>query len=193
MFSNHVGFDMNTGSRPRVAQSGVSQRVLDQRQLHAARLDVVDGETYAVHRYRAVQNEQRLEGRRNREIDNGSVTVALDGSDCADAVDVALDDVSAETIADPHRSFEVDPGSLLPITDRGSLERRSDGGRGEPPGSELANGETRAVDGDALASGEVRKWRTDAKLARGIRLPRVLDFADLFDQSGEHFYASRSA
>src|SRR6185503_16101468 len=105
MFSNHVGFDMNTGSRPRVAQSGVSQRVLDQRQLHAARLDVVDGETYAVHCYRAVQNEQRLEGGRNREIDDGGVAFALDGGYGADAVDVALNDVPAEAITGAHRSF----------------------------------------------------------------------------------------
>jgi len=49
------------------------------------------------------------------------------------------------------------------------------------------------VDMTALPRGEVSKRSTDAKLAPGIRLPRVLDFADLLNQSGEHCYASRTA
>ena len=54
-----------------------------------------------------------------------------------------------------HRALEIHPAPNAPVADRRALERRVNGGDREPAVAVLAHGETRAVERDALAVGEI--------------------------------------
>src|SRR6185369_612141 len=96
-------------------------------------------------------------------------------------IDVTLDDVAAEAIARTQRTFEVHARPLLPLTDRRSIEGRCHGRCGEPVIAMFTNGETRAVDRDALAIHQIVESRADAQLAPSIGLPNADDLPDFFD------------
>ena len=106
--------------------------------------------------------------------------------DDSDAVDVPLNDVASQPVVGPHRTLEIYSNARAPIADRGALESRSNCSGFEPAVAELANGETRAIHGDALTILQIAERSANAKLAPGISLPHAFHFAYLLDQSGEH-------
>ena len=109
-----------------------------------------------------MQDEQRLERRRKRDVDELCVTLALNSRHNTHTIDVSLHDVATQSIAGAQRSFQVDFRSFLPVADGGALERRGDGRRVEPVGAEFTDRQARAIDGDALPSREIVERRADA-------------------------------
>ena len=92
-----------------VAERGVRQRVLDERQLkNPRRGERVHGEADAVDRDGAVRHHQWLEVVGERERRRAARRrAAATRSHGADAIDVSLHDVSAEAIAEAQRALQV--------------------------------------------------------------------------------------
>src|SRR5947208_10512 len=139
MFSDDVRLDVNPRAGPQLAQSRLSQCVLDQRDLQAARLEIVDGETDAIDGNGSVEYKKLRERRWNRDVDKHCITFALDCDHGPHTIDVPLNDVPAQPIAGAQRTLEIHSGSLLPLPDHGPLERGGHGGRFEPPAGEFTD------------------------------------------------------
>src|SRR4051812_11243737 len=99
---------------------------------------------------------------------------------------MALDDMPAEPVARLERALEIEARPLGPVADSSALEGGRDGRCLEPARSEITDGQTGPVDGDALAAGEVIERCGDAQLASGIGLPHAFHLAHLLDQPREH-------
>src|SRR5205823_14974556 len=95
MFSDDIGLYMHLGPGPEMAQVRAAQSVLDQRDLDAPWLQVVDGEAHAIDCDGPMQNEERLERTGNREIDENDGTIALNRHYRAPENDVTFTDISA--------------------------------------------------------------------------------------------------
>ena len=108
-----------------------------------------------------MQNEERLERTGNREIDEKRVTIALKRRHSAHAIDVSLHDMSAKSIVGAERTLQIDTSSLLPVANGGPFEGGGDGSCFEPAVAELADGQTGAVDGDALSCREIVERRAN--------------------------------
>jgi hypothetical protein len=155
----------------------VRQGVLDKGNLKTARLEVVDRQADAIQCNRPVKHEQRLERAGDRDVHQLRIPVPTDGGDDAHAVDVSLDDVTAQSVVGSQGALEVDAGALLPVADRRALESRGDGRRLEPSFAEFPDGEAGAVYGNALSisrsSNEARgSSRPASSAARSTSLTR---------------------
>lgn len=109
--------------------------------------------------------------------------------DRAGAVDVALDDVSAEAVADGHGTFEVDAGADGEGTEAGAFQGLRHDVGGEFVALVVDDGETDPVHGDGVAVPRALRDDGSAQTEAG-GLVEILDGGDLtqlFDDSGEHF------
>ena len=102
------------------------------------------------------------------------------------AIDMALDDVAAKAVARTHGALEVHPLAGGPRADVRDREGRHDRGRGEGARRGVANGETDAVDRDALSRTQVVVPAPDAQLAPRFRTRDAIDGADVVNESCEH-------
>ncbi len=118
MFSNDIRLHVYTRSRLQVAQSRMTQGVLDQRKLQTARLELVHRETDAIDGDGSMQREERLNRWRKRDVDQQRIASPLNGCDNTHAINVALYYVSAESVAGPERTLDIDPRSLLSVANR---------------------------------------------------------------------------
>jgi len=78
MFSDDIGLYLDPRTGLQVPQVRMPQRVLYQRHLQAAWLEIIDGETHAVDGDRPVKDKKWLESGRNRDVDELRVTFAAD-------------------------------------------------------------------------------------------------------------------
>ena len=76
---------------------------------HVLRRQGVDGEADPVDGDRAVRHEEGGELRRHGDVDEAGVARLLDTLHLPDSVDVALDEVPAQPVAEPERPLQVDP------------------------------------------------------------------------------------
>ena len=130
---------------------------------------------------------QDLGGRGDLDRDR-AVGLRRAGADGADRVDVALHEVAAEPVGEPHRAFEVHAVADRQRADRGAGERLGDGIRGEAPLAQRHHGEAAAVHRDRRAELGVVEHRGGRELqARAVldRLDRA-HRAQLLDDPREH-------
>lgn len=102
-------------------------------------------------------------------------------------VDVALDDVAVEPIAEPHAAFEVHAGARLPGAQGGQSEGFCDGRHGPCSGFEGNGGEADAVVGNALVYADLVR---EAPFHREMHICALLTHsahrAYSFDDSRKH-------
>src|SRR6476469_6462656 len=166
IFADHVAFDVNVLALAERAEGRVRERVLDERELHdVGRGQLVHREAHAVDGERSVRDHELRESVRKRECDEARIAARLDLSDGGDAIDVAEDEVPAEPPPGEHRALEIHATAAFPLADGGALERRGDGGYGEPVRPALADGETGTIERDALAIGEIVVATAHAQIA----------------------------
>lgn len=110
------------------------------------------------------------------------------GEDGSGLVDVALDEVAAESGSDGEGAFEIDGGAVLEGAEIGDVEGLAEEVERDGVGGGVDDGEAAAVDSDAFAEGELG-CEGDA----GEREPRAAegggegsDFGGGFDDAGEH-------
>src|SRR5215831_4750198 len=92
----------------------------------------------------------------------------------------------AQPVADAQGSLEIDPRTGAPGAHRRAVKRRRHGRGGEPLWTMLANRETRAIHGDALARREIRVAALDPKFTARVRRRDSRNPSDVVDQAGEH-------
>jgi hypothetical protein len=105
------------------------------------------------------------QARRQSKVNQARISLLPNVFNGRDAVYVALHEVTAEPVANLEGALEVHSTTDTPITHRRTPERRLDGGDGEPPVAVRQHGQARAIDGDALAVGQVAVPTFDAQLA----------------------------
>jgi len=118
---------------------------------------------------------------RQSKVDEQSVVALTNVYDGRDSIDVPLDEMTAEPVPGAKSAFQIHSPALGPITDRCSIQRRCDGSDCEPIRPEFANSEARAVDGDALAQGEIGIVAFDAELSARGRFRDARNDSDFFD------------
>src|ERR671910_2051963 len=120
--------------------------------------------------------------------------------DLADPVDVALHDVAAEAVEQPHGPLEVDPVAGGPVADRGAGGGLGRDVRLPPAGAHLDDGQATAVDGDRVADlgvlEDVDGRDAQAEATGGRDVTRAVgpgvggaqgrDLAELLDDPSEH-------
>src|ERR1019366_7748871 len=108
--------------------------------------------------------------------------------DAANAVDVALHEVTAQLLHRRQRAFEIDARAGFQFAETGAAQRLAGKIGGESASRNIDRGETAAVDGDAArfrkAVGERPAIHTEAR-AMIIAVER-LDGANMFNESGKH-------
>src|SRR5262249_58050866 len=119
-------------------------------------------------------------------VEETRVARRSDRLDRGNPVHMALDEMSAQSITYAERTLEVHTGAGVPSADRRAVERRGHRGYGKPLRTVLANRETGAVHGDALAGRHVAVPALDAELAPRVGGRHAGDAPDVVDQAGEH-------
>src|SRR5829696_7163704 len=184
---DHVRLDVHAVASAKRAERGVGPGVLDERQLkNPGSGERVHGQADTVDGDRAVGHHQRLQLVGQPQADQQGVVAPAHLLDDAHRVDVALHQVPAQPVAEPHCALEVDPAPGVPGADRRTLYFGEYGDHREPSRAVVAHREARAVHRDALAGCEPEVPRQDAQLAPRLRTLDTLDDADVVNQPGEH-------
>src|SRR2546422_7999 len=89
--------------------------------------------------------------RRHCEIDQSCVPCIHHPRDGGHAVHMTLDDMTAHQVGGAHCAFQIDAAALLPLPDQGAPERCLHRVNGKPAFPNPLDGQTGAVDRDALA------------------------------------------
>src|SRR5690242_4287940 len=103
-----VGLEVDAVAGPTCAEGRFRERMRDERDGEGRALAGEDGEAHAVDCDRALLDEVAREAAWRLELVELPIGVGADRSQPADAVDVPLDEVTAEPIADAERALEVD-------------------------------------------------------------------------------------
>ena len=150
--------------------------------------DLDDGEADAVDGDRALVDEVLRELGRQGDLDDLPVLGGLASYDVADAVDVALHDVTAEALLGGDGSLEVDPVAGVDLVERRLVERLLHHVGGPGTALDRDDGQAAAVDRDRVAEagavehgvgGDGETDRVGEVVDRG-------DGAELLDDAGEH-------
>src|SRR5262245_21270763 len=124
---------MDTIAGGEAPERGVAQRIFNQRQLQRARRgQVVDREADPIHGDRTMLYHKLGEPVGQSKVDEERIALPTHAFDGRDAVDVALDKVSAQAIPYTKCALEVHTVPGAPITDRGATKRRHHRRYGEP-------------------------------------------------------------
>ncbi len=143
VFRQHVHLDVDRRAGRLVAERRDGRGVGDHRDAERVVDEIEGGEADAVDRDRSLLDQVAVEVDRDADAQVGR---RID--DLADGVDVAEHEMSAEAIAERHRSLEVDDVSRHEATDHRAGQRlAADVGR-PPPVADLDDGEAAAVDRD---------------------------------------------
>src|SRR5262245_24608438 len=152
-----VGLEVDPVARHQLGERRLLQRVRDERRAEPSVLTAEDREAHAVDGYRALLHEIRPDRLRRAEAVEDPLAVGRDGVETAGPVDMAEHHVSAESIAEAQRALEVDARPPPERADRGAPQRLGRDVDGEVPAVARGDGETGAVDGDALAQRQLRE------------------------------------
>src|SRR3989475_9530694 len=168
-------------------------RERDQRDLHEIFPgQVVDGETHAVHRNRAVRNRHLPHRVGHAQVVHPGVPMPLDPLHHRDPVHVPLDDVAAQPIRRPQRALQIHRPSGAILGEQRPALRGLDHVDLKATLHHALHGETGAVHGDALTLLEALERRTESERQPGFpcpvsRFPRCLrDVPYGADDSGKH-------
>ena len=123
VLGEHVGLEVHGVARAERRERRLRERVRDQRDLEHVVAECRDGQGDAFDRDRALLDAiaKELLGRLDRQPH--AVALGLERADPADAVDMALDVVSAERLARPERGLEIDGGARDEPAERRARER----------------------------------------------------------------------
>jgi 3,4-dihydroxy-2-butanone 4-phosphate synthase len=184
-----VDLDVDPGAGRLAAERGGGDRVRDQRDVDRLAIDPVHGQADAVERDRALVDGVARHRVRQREREADVAALVVPRADDADAVDVALDEVTTEAIADADGALEAHAGADAELAEGRPRQGLGAGDRVEARRAGERHGQAHAVDRDRLA---------DRELARVDRLgPDPQDEAvatalegdhdpDVLDQASEH-------
>src|SRR5690606_3349533 len=111
-----------------------------------------------------------------------------EGEDGADAVDVALDEVAAEALAEGERALQIDAAAGPERAERGEGERRGDGLDGEAGVVAFDDGLAGAVDGDGVAGarGRGHEGGLDFGAAPGLERLGRTNLPDFLAEARDH-------
>src|SRR6267143_3841210 len=145
-----------------------------ERHLHnAGPRNGVHRQTHTVDRDGAVQNRHGGNIHRHCDIDQSGVSCINYAGDCGYTVYMPLDDMTAHQIGRAHGTFQVDAAALLPLSDQRAPERCLHGVQGKPALHNLLDGQTGAIDGDALALLHAFVGRLDTEFHAVVQRDRV--------------------
>ncbi len=196
VLGQHVGLDVHPVAGPERPERGDGQGVRDEHDREAVGRDVDQGQAHAVDGDRALRDHQRGPGRVDREGEELPLALGPALAEVGRGVDVPLDEVAAEAVADAERPLQVHRGRRRACSPRFVRSRVS--GPAWTSNALALGGDDRqaaAVDRDALADrqrrrpGPARPGERQAT-ARAL-LVDPLDPPQRLDQSREHADLSR--
>src|ERR1700755_2459325 len=85
----------------------------------AVALDLVYRERNTVHRNRPLRSDKACEFGRRLEHEAHAAALRSHRDDPAHAVDMAIDQMTAQFVTNPERQFEVDAGTFAPVAEMG--------------------------------------------------------------------------
>jgi hypothetical protein len=187
ILSNHVGFNMHAIANFQIAECGMMESVVDDRQLeHPFTRQLIDGETHTINTHGPVWDHELEEIERKLDVNQDGVVLSANRANGTNIVYMPLYNVSPQTIAGTQRSFQIDPATHDPVGERRAAQSGHDRRGGEPSGAELANREASAIQRDALARDEIIVFAMHAKLEPRVRGRDLLDGPNVVNQSGKH-------
>ncbi len=155
-------------------------------------VDRRDGQRDAVDRDRALLDDVAQQFGRGVEGDDPGEAVLAGRAHHRHAVDVALDEVTAETIGGAQRQLEVHVRALADLGQRGAPQRLVHDVGGERAVDDLRRGQADAVDGHRVAELQLVGKRSLYVQTHAVR--RGVDGSDrsqVGDEPGEHAHHSR--
>ena len=114
------------------------------------------------------------------------VIALLDRTDGRNSIDVSLNQMSSQPIAESQCTLEIYATANAPFGDRRSPERGIDRADREPSVAVCEHGETRTVHGDAFTVRQTVVAAHHAEFATDGRFGDRLHSPDIVDQSGKH-------
>lgn len=150
IFPDDIGFQIDDSARMLIHEGRIGHGMGNDGNGKLAVADGYNSQADTVDGNRAFFDDERLHILGNGDGDDPGNPVGGDAGDMADAVDVAADNVAAQTAADLHGPFEVDFRSALD-----GAERRAAHGFMHDVGRKgrirhIRNGQADAVDGNAV-------------------------------------------
>src|SRR5690606_35875730 len=155
---------------------------------HVGSRERLDREAHAIDTDRAVQYRDLGDGLRQADVQEDVLALRINGEDGAEPVDVALDEVAAETVAERQRPLEVDAAAGRERPERGDRERGRDGDDGEAGVIEVDDGLAGAVDGNGVAVAQALEHAPglDLEAEPGLERLGAAHASDFLDDPGEH-------
>src|SRR6266700_3824508 len=183
---------MNTIARCELPQGGVRARERNQRHLHhAAPRQGVHRQTHAIDGDRPVQHRRFHDVARHANVDQQRVPVRCYAFHGSEAVDVPLDKMPTQSIADPERTLQIHAPALPPFSDQRASQGGLDGVYGEPTLDDPFYGEASAVHRDALAPLQRLVGRLDTQLHAAVHGDGIHTSHGIYD-SGKHSRRSKT-
>src|SRR5690606_20769736 len=128
----------------------------------------------------------------NADADAAAVAIRRHRVHKTQSIDMTVDEMTAQLVADPERKFEVDARALFPLS-KGRAEERFGHGLHRPPRTagtfaELHECQASAgvLDRGAHLQGRHRVLALDGETANAVRVFELGDTPDVRDQSGKH-------
>src|SRR3954453_23206770 len=182
-----VDLEVDGSPLPRRAERRALEGLRDQRDREPVLADLRDGQRDPVDGDRALLHD--VAQQRGLGVDDHDAREALlaDLAHDAESVDVALDDVAAETVGGPQRRLEVDPRVRLHAPERRAPQRLVHHvGAEQLAAAHPHGGQADAVDRDGVALAQLagqRRAHGQAHAVAGLVDP--VDGAEVLDEAGE--------
>src|SRR5436190_14001560 len=184
----HVDFQIDGSPRRRSAQGRPLQRLGDERHREPVVAEVGDGQRDAVDGDRTLLDDVAQQRRLGVDDDDPREPLVTHLAHHGEAVDVPLDDVSAQAVGGPQRQLEVDGAVRLERAERRAPQRLvHDVGAEELAAAQADGGQADTVDGDRVALAQLAgERRVDAEPHPVARLVDAVDGPEVLNQTGEH-------
>src|SRR5690606_33214335 len=182
-----VHLEIHVRSLPGLAEGRGREGVRDDVDAEAVVVDLVHRQRDAVESDRALGRDGARIGGGKLDEEAHAVALGTAPDDARDRIDVALDDVAAELVAERERALEIDARAGAPGAERRARQRLARGVDGEAPGSAVDDREADAGAGDRGAerdgAGVVARLDHEAGVATRHDLAHT---ADVGNDAGEH-------
>src|SRR4051812_31709681 len=189
----HVDLHVDGGTDLPLAPSRARKRLGDEAHRYLVSGDADDGEAHAVQCDRALLHHVTRQPGRDSDDDVVPCRAGGAADDVADAVDMALHQMTAECRRGCRSSLQVDPASLGEVTEGCAPARLRQQVGHKPVVVELRGGQADTVDGNRVAETDCGRIQAADGDPRGFSARLDLhDGAHARNDSGEHQPTSRS-
>src|SRR4051794_30609773 len=195
IFGEDVHLEIDGSPLPCATQRRALQRLRDQRDREPVVADLRHGERDAVDGDRPLLDDIAQQRRLGVDDHDAGEPVLAHLAHNAEAVDVALHDVTAQAVGGAQRQLEVDRRARLHFAERRPAQRLVHHiGAEELPPAHADRGQAHAVDRHRVALAQLgRQRRADAQPDAVGVLVDTVDRAEILDKPGEHGATTRAS